>query len=89
MRWRPHKIDLARGLYPTQHAGIVIEVIAVAMAFDLASAVLLLIEDFHVVILLPTNESLERGRELNPKYRNKKEVSSSSTREAFFRPKRR
>jgi len=51
----------ARERHSTQHVGNVIETIVAVMAFDLANAVLLLVEDLHVAIPQPPNESLGRG----------------------------
>jgi len=65
-RWRQHKNNLARERHWTQHVGIAIETIGAVMAFDLANDVLTSVEDLHVAIPWPPNESLWRGRDATP-----------------------
>jgi hypothetical protein len=83
-RWRSSKTIRARRLHTTQHVGIAIEIIVGVMAFALANAVLISVEDLHVGILLRMNESIERERDPAPKVlellqRNEKGFSSSWT----------
>jgi len=59
-RWRSSKTIRARRLHTTQHVGIAIEIIVGVMAFALANAVLISVEDLHVGIL--PDERIHRKR---------------------------